>query len=163
MIDIKNGKFIHAYFADKNKKGIKAVWKDNETLVETEVVIMVDLTSELYNKLLEDFSIDDIVKMTNLKLENEKAAYIRLVKQIALDSGLLYNPDAAVEKSQLNIDHIFTPPEGDAGIDLLFNIKLKIFDMEQVINSTNTELKKQLRQSKTPLEALWIAGKFLFE
>ena len=46
---------------------------------------------------------------------------------------------------------------------LLFNTKLKIFDLPQVTQSTNSELKKKLREAKTPLESLYIAGKFLYE
>jgi hypothetical protein len=48
-------------------------------------------------------------------------------------------------------------------MDLLFNIKLKIFDLPKVTQSNNTELKKKLREAKTPLESLYIAGKFLNE
>jgi hypothetical protein len=45
----------------------------------------------------------------------------------------------------------------------LFNLKVKIFDLPQVSSSTNSELKKKLRETKTPLEALYVAGKFLYE
>ena len=43
------------------------------------------------------------------------------------------------------------------------NIKLKIFDLPEVVNSSNSELKSKLRQATTPLEALYVAGKFLYE
>ena len=43
------------------------------------------------------------------------------------------------------------------------NLKVKIFDLPQVSSSTNSELKKKLRETKTPLEALYVAGKFLYE
>jgi hypothetical protein len=61
------------------------------------------------------------------------------------------------------VDHLFSPPTGDTGTDLLFNIKSKIFDLPAVTQSTNTELKKKLREAKTPLESLYVAGKFLYE
>jgi len=85
------------------------------------------------------------------------------VKEMALDYGLVYDPNAEQDASAHSVDHIFEPPEGDDGTDLLFNIKLKIFDMEQVVNSEDDDLKKELREADTPLKALYVAGKFLFE
>jgi hypothetical protein len=82
---------------------------------------------------------------------------------MATKHGLIYDPAAIDPQNKLTLDHLFNPPEGKVGMDLLFNIKLKIFDLPEVMQSNNNELKKKLREAKTPLESLYIAGKFLNE
>ena len=73
------------------------------------------------------------------------------------------DPAITNPQEKLVVDNLFNPPEGITGTDLLFNLKLKIFDLPAVTQSTNSELKKKLREAKTPLESLYIAGKFLYE
>lgn len=162
---LENGKFIEAVFlnsATSKRKNVVALWQDNETSEIQEIVIEMNLEDSTYRKLLEQYSIDEISAMTDQKLAKQKESFIAMVKQIAVNEGMIYNPNYD-NKDSATIDHVFAPPEGDAGTDLLFNIKLKIFDLAEVVESNNTELKKKLREAKTPLESFYIAGKFLFE
>lgn len=158
---LENGKFIEAIFANNTKNAIITIWQDDSTGTNQEIVIEVNLQDRLYQKLLDQYTIDEINTMTDQKRKVEREAFLLMVKHIALNEGLLYDPE--VKKDSLDLDMIFNPTVSDEATDLLFNIKLKIFDMEQVLKSSNTELKKQLRQAKTPLESMYIAGKFLFE
>ena len=41
--------------------------------------------------------------------------------------------------------------------------ELKIFELDAVTKSENDSLKKELREADSPLKALYIAGKFMFE
>jgi len=160
---LDNGTFTNAVFANGQKNTILALWKDNETLTTEEIVIKPNLENHIYCKLLEQFTVDEISTMTDQRNKINRNAFEQLVKKMAIDNGLLYNESAATEQNKITIDFIFTPMEGDAGSDLLFDIKLKIFDLPEVINSSNSELKSKLRQATTPLEALYVAGKFLYE
>jgi len=101
--------------------------------------------------------------MTDQKRKHASIAWESIVKDVATKYGLIYDPAVTNPQDKLTVDHLFNPPEGDVGMDLLFNIKLKIFDLPAVTQSTNVELKKKLREAKTPLESLYIAGKFLYE
>jgi len=162
-MNLDKGKFINAVFASSKKKLILAIWQDNETKQQHEVAIETDLNNKMYVKLLETFSTDEISTMTDQKRKHAAKSWELIVKDIAEKYGLIYDPSATNPQDKLVIDHLFNPPEGEAGMELLFNTKLKIFDLPEVTQSSNTELKKKLREAKTPLESLYIAGKFLYE
>jgi hypothetical protein len=162
-MNLDKGKFINALFASSKKKLILAIWQDNETKQQHEIAIETDLNNKMYVKLLETFTTDEISTMTDQKRKHAAKSWELVVKDIALKYGLIYDPSSTNPQDKLVIDHLFNPPEGEAGMELLFNTKLKIFDLPEVTQSTNTELKKKLREAKTPLESLYIAGKFLYE
>lgn len=160
---LSNGRFTHARFTSSRKDLIESIWLDENDNTYHQIAIEVDLENPEYVKLLETFTTDEIATMTDQYAKEEQENFLAIVKDIAETYGLIYDPDAVDGKDKLNIDHIFTPPEGDDGVDLLFNVKLKIFEMDEVLNSDNGELKKALREAKTPIEAFYIAGKFLYE
>jgi hypothetical protein len=162
-MNLDKGKFINALFASSKKKLILAIWQDNETKQQHEIAIETDLNNKMYVKLLETFTTDEISTMTDQKRKHAAKSWELVVKDIALKYGLIYDPSSTNPQDKLVIDHLFNPPEGEAGMELLFNTKLKIFDLPEVTQSSNTELKKKLREAKTPLESLYIAGKFLYE
>jgi hypothetical protein len=162
-MNLDKGKFINAVFASSKKKLILAIWQDNETKQQHEIAIETDLNNKMYVKLLETFTTDEISTMTDQKRKHAAKSWELVVKDIAVKYGLIYDPSSTNPQDKLVIDHLFNPPEGEAGMELLFNTKLKIFDLPEVTQSSNTELKKKLREAKTPLESLYIAGKFLYE
>jgi hypothetical protein len=162
-MNLDKGKFINALFASSKKKLILAIWQDNETKQQHEIAIETDLNNKMYVKLLETFTTDEISTMTDQKRKHAAKSWELVVKDIALKYGLIYDPSSTNPQDKLVIDHLFNPPEGEAGMELLFNTKLKIFDLPEVTQSSNTELKKKLSEARTPLESLYIAGKFLNE
>jgi hypothetical protein len=165
-MNFENGRFTHAVYVSSMKDIVEAIWMD-ETAEEDEgryhqVAIETNLQDPVYVKLLETFSVDEISTMTDQKNKEDEENFKQFVKELATDYGMLYNPDAEANQG-VNIDAIFNPPEGDEGADMLFDLKLKIFDLEQVANSEDEELQSELREADSPLKALYIAGKFLFE
>lgn len=160
---LDNGRFTEATFASSKRNLIFAMWFDNETKTYHEIAIKPDLEDKNYQKLLHTFTTDEISQMTDQKRKYNSQMFERLVKDVALKYELVYDPAVTNPQDKLVVDNLFDLPEGTVGTDLLFNIKLKIFDLPKVKESTNTELKKKLREAKTPLESLYIAGKFLYE
>jgi len=164
MMKLEKGQFTHAVFANSNKDLIRTLWRDNETKQYHEITIETDLNNPMYQKLLETYSPNEISVMTDQQHKRSAMMYETMLKDLGTKYGLLYDPTVLKpQQDKLNIDDLFNLPEGTDGNDLLFNIKIKIFDMPAVSGSDNKELKKKLRESKTPLEALYIAGKFLYE
>lgn len=159
---MENGRWTEARFLSSKKDLIAAIWQHEESQELEEILINVDLENELYVQLLETYTTDEISTMTTQKAKEEQELFLALVKQMALDYGLVYDPNAAEGKDSLDLEAIFNPTDDDAGTDLLFNIKLKIFEMDAVVDSEDSWNKKKLREAKTPLEAFYIAGKFLF-
>jgi len=160
---LSNGRFTHARFLSSNKNWIEALWLNTDDNTYEEVVIETDLQNKDYVKLLEQYTTDEISTMTDQYAKEEAENFKQFVKEMAEEYGLIYDPAAADQKEHLDLDQIFEPTDDDAGVDLLFNIKLKIFELEQVLESEDADSKKALREAKTPLEAFYIAGKFLYE
>ena len=160
---LNNGKFTFAHYANKNKDLIKTVWYDNDTKTGQEITIKTDLTNDMYKKLLETFTVDEITTMTDQKTSIEEQNFHSLIKNMAIKHGLVYDPKTKNPQEVLNLDSIFNFKNDTVDNDFLFELKIKIFDLPQVSSSTNNELKKKLRESDTPLQALYIAGKFLYE
>jgi len=162
-MSLHNGRFINAVYASSKRKLILAIWQDNGTMQQHEVAIETDLNSDTYKKLMETFTVDEISTMTDQKRKMASKNWEIIVKDVAQKYGLIYDPSAVDPQDKLVLEHLFNPPEGEVGMELLFNTKLKIFDLPQVTQSTNSELKKKLREAKSPMESLYIAGKFLYE
>lgn len=160
---LDNGRFTHAVYASSKQNLIFATWYSEDTKKHKEIAIKTDLNNKIYKKLLETFTPDEIYQMTDQKRKLNSQTFEIYVKDIALKYGLVYDPLIHNPQEKLTVDNLFNPPVGDVGTDLLFNLKLKIFDLPEVTQSNNTELKKKLREAKTPLESLYIAGKFLYE
>jgi hypothetical protein len=159
----ENGKFTHARYVSSKKDTIEAIWYDEEHKQYNQVAISTNLENPAYVKILETFTTDEISTMTDQNSREQAESFKLFVKEMATDFGLVYDPNAANRETVASYEQIFNPPEGDEGTDLLFNIKLKIFDLPQVVDSDNANLKRELREAETPLKALYVAGKFLFE
>lgn len=165
-MNFDNGKFTYARYISSKKDIISALWYydvEGSDPVYEEIIIETDLENKYYVKLLETFTTDEISTMTDQFVKEEEENFKLYVKKIAEDYGMIYDPNAANRETVHSVDHIFNPPEGDEGTDLLFQIKLNIFELDEVTSSDNDELKKQLREATTPLQAFYVAGKFLFE
>ena len=164
---LKDGKFTWARYVSSRKDYIEATWMRNDVPEGTspymQVSVRADLENENYVTLLNTFTTDEISTMTDQYSKLQAEDFKTFVKEMALSYGLVYDPNAERDVKVHSVDHIFEPPAGDDGTDLLFNIKLKIFDLKEVIDSEDEDLKKELREADTPLKALYVAGKFLFE
>ena len=156
-------RFTFARYANAEKNAITAVELNEDTGEYTEFWIDVNLRDKNYRRLLETFSVDEISTMTDQHAKEENAIFQEHVKKIAEDYGMIYNPDAENNHYAQSVDMIFEPQSGDVGEEFLFDLKLKIFEMEEVVNSDNEDLQTELREADSPLKALYIAGKFLFE
>jgi hypothetical protein len=164
---LKDGKFTWARYVSSRKDYIEATWMRNDVPQGTspymQVSVRADLENQNYVTLLNTFTTDEISIMTDQYSKLQAEDFKVFVKEMALSYGLVYDPNAERDVKVHSVDHIFEPPAGDDGTDLLFNVKLKIFDLKEVIDSEDEDLKKELREADTPLKALYVAGKFLFE
>lgn len=116
-----------------------------------------------WRDLLSRVSVDEIEEMTKdhrkLLIQNEQEALIAAAKE----QGLVYEAGQRTPNSISSLDYIFNLPDTEIGTDFLFELKLRVFDMEQVMQSDNKEWKKKIRDSSSPIEVMYWAGKFLYE
>lgn len=159
-----DGVFTEGVFVNDAKSAIEAVFRHDDGTLEA-VLIKVDLEDEVYLKLMKDLTIDDISKLTQSKFEREREDFNKYMLALATGNGMMYDADEAqrAARSKIDANFFFTEPTDDFAKDLLFNIKIKCFEMEKVTSSTNRDLKKALRQAKTAFDVLYITGKLVNE
>jgi hypothetical protein len=85
-----NGKFTNAVFSSSKKNLIRAIWYDEIKKTYQEISIKPDLNDNMYKKLLETFTTDEISTMTDQKHKNQTASFELVVKDIAKKYGLIY-------------------------------------------------------------------------
>ena len=159
-----DGFFTEGVFVNDAKSSVEAVFKHNDGSLES-VLIKVDLEDETYQKLMKDLTIDDINNLTQNNNQRQREDFNKYMLALAQSNGMMYDADEAqrAARSKIDANFFFTEPTDDFAKDLLFNIKIKCFEMEKVTSSTNRDLKKALRQAKTAFDVLYITGKLVNE
>lgn len=160
------GQWVHARYASNEKNLIEAVLEqvtaDGE-IDHSGVIIPVNMEDEDFQSVLEVFSLEQIEEMTKQHIADRTQVYLDMVKKIATDAGLIFEPRKINRFGAKELPEYFSLPETDIEEEYLFDLKLSVFEMPEVYNSTNDELKRQLREADTVAKTLYVAGKFLYE
>lgn len=158
-----NDNFYNATFTDSENRNVEVVYV-HDKMLNTFVVDLQDVDNPDTKRLLEITDIEQIQVNTVQKRTDERKAFEETVMQIAKTEGLL--PDTTVEISKdqkyITLDQlIFEWDESDEKQkEALFQIKLKMFDMDHVQKSKKKSAKTNLRKAKTPLETMVAYSKF---
>ena len=143
--------FLKAYFIDNERKNIEILTtsEDKKTVLPT--IIPFDEKHPSFVALSKYISIDQLHEETYNKKKKEREIFEQKVIEIAKRDGLLSNTG--------RVDNNFFPLVvktifAETNSDHLFTLKLSLFEIDKIRNSKNEELKKQLRQSKTYIQAL---------
>lgn len=159
----KNCEVIDARFtSDKQDRVVVAAKFDGSDQIQ-EITVEAAAGDAKYESLLKVLTVDQIHKNTKKYNQDQKQVFQEYVKAVGVQYGLLYNPEAENPNSRLQMEYLFNLPTGDAGMDFLFELKLRIFDIPEIVASNNEQLREELREAETPLKALYVAGKFLYE
>lgn len=160
------GQWVHARYANNSKTVIEAVLEQQTSDGEIDhsgVIIPVNMEEEDFQSVLEVFSLDQIEEMTKQHIAERTQVYLDMVKKIATDAGLLYDESKINRFGDKQLPAYFSVAETDSEEEYLFDLKLSVFEMPEVYDSTNDDLKRQLREADTIAKTLYIAGKFLYE
>ena len=106
----------------------------------------------MYNWLLTQMTIDDLHEATALHIREQDAIYREAVIEIAKADGLMFD-QRFVDTAKLFTDVLFNFDE-DKQKELLFQIKLRVFEMEAVKNTKKPEIKAKIRKAKNVLEVV---------
>lgn len=150
--------FIEASFIDNERQNIEILTKseDGKTVIPT--VIPYDENNDMFKELMTIKTIDQLHEDTHNKKREEgrlfKEEMLRIAKQDGI-IGIELNQDDyfaeivnLITKDQENEDHLFA-------------LKLALFEVEDIRDSENIELKKNIRQSKSKAEILLNALKII--
>ena len=112
----------------------------------------VDNENDLYKSLIKEYSSEQISQSTL----NRNKLYAKQVRDLVFaQKTTLVN-----QKHKTNIEdfvNILINFNGDIKehLDVMFQLKVRIFEQDTIKKSSNKELKSKIRTSKTPLEILY--------
>ncbi len=147
------GKVIEAYFTNNSKDTICVMWNNNEKL--DEFYLPVDPDAYYFKTLIEEIPLEEIEEHTRKRAEVYKDELKRLVKRWSMSEPKDWDPKQMYNMMNNRIADFITKydPNDKNQSELLFRIKLNLFEADAVKNSDNADGKSMLRKADTPLEA----------
>ena len=147
--------FLNAYFIDNERQNIEilSTSEDKQSVVNN--IIPYDVKHPYFIALSKVCNVDQIHENTYNKKKKEREIFEQKVVEIAKRDGLLLD-NTKIDSNYFStvIKAIFTESENT---DHIFALKLALFELNEIKDSTNEELKKKLRQAKTKIEVLQTA------
>ena len=148
---------IGAYFIDNDRKNIEVLTtsEDKKQIIPT--IMPFDENNPMFKELTSIITVDQLHENTYQKKKDEQKIFETKVMEIAKKDGLLVD-DTKIDSKSYNklVKAIFEQGENE---DQLFALKIALFELPNIGDSKNDELKKKLRQSKNKIDTL----KFAFE
>jgi len=146
---------IGAYFIDNDRKNIEVLTtsEDKKQIIPT--ILPFDENNSTFKELTSVITVDDLHENTYQKKKDEQKIFEQKVMEIAKKDGLLLD-DTKIDSKSYNklVQAIFEQGENE---DQLFALKIALFELPNIRDSKNDELKKKLRQSKNKIELLKLA------
>ena len=149
---------IGAYFIDEDRKNIEVLTTSDEDKKQVIPTIMpFDENNIMFKELMSVITVDDLHENTYQKKKEEQKIFETKVIEIAKRDGLVIDGERVDQNSfQKLVKAIFEQGNNE---DHLFALKLALFELPEIRDSKNEELKKKLRQSKNKIDTL----KFAFD
>ena len=147
--------FLNAYFIDNERQNIEILTTSEDKKSVLPTIIPYDTKHPYFVALSKVCNVDQIHENTYNKKKKEREVFEQKVIEIAKRDGLLVDNN--------KIDSNFFPTlvksifEDEDNADHLFALKIALFELDNIKNSTNEELKTKLRKSKTKKEVLQVA------
>tara|TARA_B100001939_G_C16889903_1_gene594882 strand:+ start:315 stop:893 length:579 start_codon:yes stop_codon:yes gene_type:complete len=146
-----------ARFTNNQRSAIVAEWIDLKTDAVRENVISVSERNNQFKYLMTLTNLDKIEKNT-IEYGKRQTAFIKEYYKNVVERGYKDRTQtidgALVYEDILNFIFKFDPEKDD---EILFDLKLGIFDMEEItMNESQTELKESIRTAKTPIELIYL-------
>ena len=153
--------FVTAYFIDNEKTTIEVQTKTEDKKSIFTTIIPFDLNNLQYQALNKTMSLDELHEATHNHHKKESEAFKQEVMRIAKEDGMV------IDKEKNDAEFFPTLVKGiienGDNEDHLFALKLALFEVEKIRDSENTELKANIRKSKTKVEVLLNALKLISE
>ena len=147
---IFSGKIIEAYYANPDNNTVEVIYREDDKALPC--YVPVDNENDLYKSLIKEYSSEQISQSTL----NRNKLYAKQVRDLVFaQKTALVN-----QKHKTNIEdfvNILIDFNGDIKehLDVMFQLKVRIFEQDTIKKSSNKELKSKIRTSKTPLEILY--------
>ena len=144
--------FLTAYFIDQERKNIEIQTTTEDKKKVFTTIIPFEEGHHQYEALKSVMSLDQLHESTYQKHKKERKLFEDTVIRIAQKDGLIMDSE--------RIDTKFYPTlvtslfDDTDNADHVFALKLALFELKAVKESTNEEAKKELRRSKNKLDII---------
>ena len=152
---IFSGKIIEAYFANSENDAVEVIYEEGKRAINH--YLPVDYNNPDFKDLVEEYSTDKIAEATIAR----NRRYAQQLSDI-VDAGIKSKTDL---KQRVSVEDFvkcildFDPNNAQCK-EMLFTIKVEIFETQKVKQSTDKEKKSKLRSAQTPLELLVAYNEF---
>ena len=146
--------FLTAYFVDNERKNIEiqTTTEDKKSVFTTIIPFKEENTQ--YQALNKFMTLDQLHESTHEKTKTEHELYKEQALKYAKDAGLVGNE---IAKDDYFGEIIKLITEDQENEDHLFALKIALFEVEDIRESTDIEKKKLIRQSKTKADLVYNA------
>ena len=151
---IFSGKIIEAYYSNSENDTVEVIYKQGEQAINH--YLKVDFKNQDFKDLIEEYDTDKIAASTIAR--NRQYA-----KQLSdmIDQGIKSKTDVKQRVSAEEfIDSILNFNSSDKqSAEILFALKVKVFEQDKVKSCNDKDLKSSLRSAKTPVDLISIFKK----
>ena len=146
--------FLTAYFVDNERMNIEiqTTTEDKKSVFTT--IIPFKEENPQYQALNKFMTLDQLHESTHEKNKTQHQLYKEQALKYAKDAGLVGNE---ISKDNYFSEIIKLITEDQENEDHLFALKIALFEVEDIRESTDIEKKKLIRQSKTKADLLYNA------
>ena len=147
--------FLTAHFTNNERTIVESLWVDPKTNEIREYTLEAVEGNEDWETLLKHVDIDTLHENTYKHICQQKQQFEDQVIRIAKERGMIYDIDSInTDLYKVIIQYLFKPFNSEEDKEKLFMIKLQLFEVEEIKNNKNKDLKAKLRKSTTPLDAI---------
>ena len=153
---IFSGNIIEAYYANSDNDTIEVIYKQGEQAINH--FLKVDYNDQDFKDLIAEYDTDKIAGSTIARNRN----YARQLSEL-VNAGIQSRTDKN-EKVKVTIDDFIDSiinfdNKNEQCNEILFALKVKLFENDIVKNSADKDIKSLLRSAKTPVEAIKLFDK----
>ena len=151
---IFSGNIIEAYYANSDNDTVEVIYKQGEQAINH--FLKVDYNNQDFKDLIEEYDTDKIAAST-IARNRQYAKQLSEMVDLGIKSKTDIKQRVSVEEY---IDSMLNFNSSDKqSAEILFALKVKIFEQDKVKSCTDKELLKQLRSSKNPVQLISVFSK----
>lgn len=146
---IFSNKIVAAKFLDNSNTIVEIIYKDGDE--DVAFAMEVDFSNPDFQDFLEEMNLEELEKSTyeqRKKREEAKKAYLEARVEERIDES---KKAASIISMDEIVNELF---EKKNDINFLFKFKVELFKKDVIKNSSNEEIKKEIRKSKNIFDVL---------
>ena len=148
---IFSGNIIEAYYANSDNDTIEVIYKQGEKAINH--FLKVDYNNQDFKDLIAEYDTDRIAGSTIARNRN----YARQLSEL-VNAGIQSRTDKN-EKVKVTIDDFIDTiinfdNKNEQCNEILFALKVKVFEHDKVKSCTDKDLKSSLRAAKSPVDII---------